>query len=160
MKSSGKTAEEARALAAPVAESLGYFIWDVEYIKEGTEWFLRTTIDSENGIGIEDCEKMSRAMDPVLDEADIIEGSYRLEISSPGIERELRRDAHFEKCIGQKIKIKLIRPLDGQREFKGTLESFDNGEISVRFDDGSGIIINKKEASYIKLDDFGGELNG
>ena len=101
---------------------------------------------------------MSHALDKPLDDEDPIEQSYCLEVSSPGVERELRRDAHFEKCIGQKIKIKLIRPLDGQREFAGTLEGYDNGEISVRFDDGSGIIINKKEASYIKLDDFGGEF--
>ena len=131
MKSSGKTAEEARALAEPVAEALGYFIWDVEYVKEGTEWFLRITIDSENGIDIEDCEKMSHAMDPVLDEADIIEGSYRLEISSPGIEREIKNDFHLAKCMGETVQIKLYTPIDGSKTVTGTLEGYSENSVTV-----------------------------
>lgn len=131
MKSSGKTAEEARALAEPVAEALGYFIWDVEYVKEGTEWFLRITIDSEDGIDIEDCEKMSHAMDPVLDEADIIEGSYRLEISSPGIEREIKNDFHLSKCMGEKVQVKLYTQINGSKTVIGTLDGYSEECVTV-----------------------------
>ena len=103
---------------------------------------------------------MSHALDKPLDDADPIEQSYCLEVSSPGIERDLKRDSHFEECIGKKIKIKLIRPLDGQREFSGILEEYEGGNVHISFADGSGLVINKKETSYIKLDDFGGENNG
>ena len=155
----GNTVRKVWEIAEPLAKNLGLELWDIRFEKEGANWYLRVFIDKDGGVSIDDCVDMSHALDKPLDDEDPIEQSYCLEVSSPGVERELRRDAHFEKCIGQKIKIKLIRPLDGQREFAGTLEGYDNGEISVRFDDGSGIIIiNKKEASYIKLDDFGGEF--
>lgn len=156
----GNTVRKVWEIAEPLAKNLGLELWDIRFEKEGANWYLRVFIDKDGGVSIDDCVDMSHALDKPLDDEDPIEQSYCLEVSSPGVERELRRDAHFEKCIGQKIKVKLIRPLDGQREFSGALEGYDNGEISVRFDDGSGIIINKKEASYIKLDDFGGELNG
>ena len=154
----GNTVRKVWEIAEPLAKNLGLELWDIRFEKEGANWYLRVFIDKDGGVSIDDCVDMSHALDKPLDDEDPIEQSYCLEVSSPGVERELRRDAHFEKCIGQKIKIKLIRPLDGQREFAGTLEGYDNGEISVRFDDGSGIIINKKEASHIKLDDFGGEF--
>ena len=154
----GNTVRKVWEIAEPLAKNLGLELWDIRFEKEGANWDLRVFIDKDGGVSIDDCVDMSHALDKPLDDEDPIEQSYCLEVSSPGVERELRRDAHFEKCIGQKIKIKLIRPLDGQREFAGTLEGYDNGEISVRFDDGSGIIINKKEASHIKLDDFGGEF--
>ena len=99
---------------------------------------------------------MSHAIDKPLDEADPIEQSYCLEVSSPGLERDLKRDAHFEKCLGEKIIVKLIRPVEGQREFKGILESYDNGNFELTTEDGTKLMINKKEASYVKLDDFGG----
>lgn len=97
-KSSGGIAAAVTKLAEPLAEELGYFLWDVEYVKEGSEMYLRITIDSEEGITIEDCEKMHRAIDPILDEADPIDEAYHLEISSPGIERELKNDMHVEAC--------------------------------------------------------------
>lgn len=108
-----------------VGASLGYTIWDLEYVKEGTEWFLRITIDSENGIDIDDCEKMSRAIDPKLDEIDIIEDAYSLQVSSPGIERDIKTDAHLEKCKGEDVRVKLFAPIDGKKEIIGELESYD-----------------------------------
>jgi ribosome maturation factor RimP len=97
---------------------------------------------------------MSRAIDKPLDEADPIEQSYCLEVSSPGVERELTRDAHFEVCKGEKIMVKFIRAVDGVREFKGVLEDFDGKAVTMRLEDGSAMSFEKKETSYIKLDDF------
>lgn len=152
----GNTVNTVWEIAEPIAQSLGLEIWDVRFEKEGADWFLRIFIDKEGGVSIDDCVDMSHAIDKPLDEADPIEQSYCLEVSSPGLERDLKRDAHFEKSLGEKIMVKLIRPVDGQREFKGTLESYDNGNFELLSEDGTKLMINKKETSYVKLDDFGG----
>lgn len=131
-KKGGNIAETVRGLVTPVAEELGYFIWDVEYVREGSQWYLRITIDSEDGIGIEDCEKMHRAIDPILDEADPIEDSYHLEVSSPGIERELKNDMHIEACEGWDVEVKLYAPLDGAKVFRGVLLGLtEDGKIAI-----------------------------
>lgn len=153
----GSTVNTVWEIAEPIANSLGYELWDVRFEKEGANWYLRIFIDKEDGISINDCVDMSHAIDKPLDEADPIEQSYCLEVCSPGLERDLKRDSHFEKCIGEKIMVKLIRPVDGQREFKGTLESYDNGNFELLLEEGTKLMINKKETSYVKLDDFGGE---
>lgn len=153
----GSTVNTVWEIAEPIANSLGYELWDVRFEKEGTNWYLRIFIDKEDGISINDCVDMSHAIDKPLDEADPIEQSYCLEVCSPGLERDLKRDSHFEKCIGEKIMVKLIRPVDGQREFKGKLESYDNGNFELLLEEGTKLMINKKETSYVKLDDFGGE---
>lgn len=152
----GNTVSAVWEIAEPIAKSLGYELWDVRFEKEGANWYLRIFIDKEDGISINDCVDMSHAIDKPLDEADPIEQSYCLEVCSPGLERDLKRDAHFEKSIGKKIMVKLIRPVDGQREFKGTLESYDNGNFELMLEEGTKLMINKKETSYVKLDDFGG----
>ena len=152
----GNTVNAVWEIAEPIANGLGYELWDVRFEKEGANWYLRIFIDKEDGISINDCVDMSHAIDKPLDEADPIEQSYCLEVCSPGLERDLKRDAHFEKSIGKKIMVKLIRPVDGQREFKGTLESYDNGNFELLVEDGTKLMINKKETSYVKLDDFGG----
>lgn len=131
MKSAKNIASEVEALITPVAEELGYYIWDVSYVKEGTEWFLRITIDSENGIDIEDCEKMSRAIDPLLDEADPIEDAYRLEVSSPGVEREIKTDFHMTKCLGETVEVKLYAPLDGKKSVVGELKEFNDENVTI-----------------------------
>ena len=114
----------------PIATELGLTLWDVEFVKEGARRILRVTIDSENGVTIEDCERMHRAIDPVLDEMDPIETSYDLEVSSPGIERELRTDAHIEASIGEVVELRLFAPLEGQKRFEGVLSGRgENGEI-------------------------------
>ena len=118
-------------LIAPVSEELGYFLWDVEFVKEGARQILRVTIDSEEGINIDDCEKMHRAIDPVLDEADPIETAYYLEVSSPGIERELRTDAHILACIGETVELKLYAPVDGTKAFSGTLAGLEDGKLLI-----------------------------
>ena len=130
-------------IAQPIAESLGLELWDVRFEKEGADWFLRVFIDKDGGVSIDDCVDMSHALDKPLDDADPIEQSYCLEVCSPGLERNLKRDSHFEKCIGKPIQVKLIRPLEGSREYKGTLESYDNGNFELLTQDGAKLVINK-----------------
>lgn len=158
MAKGGNTVAAVRAIAEPIAKQLGLSIWDIRFLKEGTTWYLRIFIDKDGGVSIDDCVEMTRAINKPLDEADPIEQAYCLEVSSPGIERELTRDEHFLKCIGQNIKIKTIRPVDGKREFKGVLESYDDGNIGFRCEDGSGLVFSKKEVSFVKLDDFPDEF--
>ncbi len=130
MKNSVKNiASAVKALISPTAEELGYLLWDVEYVKEGTRMILRVTIDSENGISIDDCEKMHRAIDPILDEADPIEGAYYLEVSSPGIERDLRTDEHIRYCEGCKAEVRLYAPVDGAKSFVGILGAYDGETV-------------------------------
>lgn len=150
------TVETVRQLVTPYAEELGLSIWDIRFVKEGADWFLRIFIDKEGGVGIDDCVDFSHAIDKPLDDADPIEQSYCLEVSSPGLERELSRPEHFEKCVGRSVMVRLIRPIDGQRDFVGTLESFDEGNITVVTDDGFGFTFVKKEASWVKLNDYEG----
>ena len=129
-KKSGSIAEVVTALAQPIADELGYALWDVEYVREGADYYLRITIDSDEGITIDDCERFSRAIDPVLDEADPITDSYHLEVSSPGIERELKTAAHMAACEGEQVEARLFAPLNGSRVHRGTLIGLnDAGEI-------------------------------
>ena len=114
-------AQTVTELAEPIAKELGYILWDVEFVREGSRRILRITIDSEEGITVDDCEKMHRAMDPVLDEADPIEEAYYLEVSSPGIERDLRTDEHIFYCVGADVEVRLYAPRDGSKVFCGEL---------------------------------------
>ncbi len=136
-KGAGGVVGAVRKIAEPLAEELGYFLWDVEYVKEGADMYLRITIDSEDGIVIEDCEKMHRAIDPLLDEADPIEGAYHLEISSPGIERELKTDMHICACEGWDVEVRLYAPVDGAKSYLGELQGLDeDGSIVISTVDG------------------------
>jgi ribosome maturation factor RimP len=143
-------------LAEPIAKDLGLILWDVRFQKEGANWFLRIFIDKEGGVNIDDCVNMSHALDGPLDELDPIEQSYSLQVSSPGIERELTRDFHFEQNIGEKVMVRFIHAYEGKRDYKGVLIDYDNGMVTIELDDEIGLGFNKKEASYVKLDDFGG----
>ncbi|MBQ7218085.1 MAG: ribosome maturation factor RimP [Ruminococcus sp.] len=152
-KNTVSTVEE---IARPIADELGLRIWDVRYLKEGSQWFLRVFIDKDGGVDINDCERMSRALDEPLDQADPIDGEYILEVSSPGIERELVRPEHFAAFIGADIMVKMIRPIDGiGKEFKGVLTDYADGAVTITDHSGENTVtINKKDAAYIKLDDF------
>ena len=121
MAKSGSVAETVRALAEPIAEELGVWIWDVEFVKEGARRVLRITIDSEEGVGIDDCENLHRAIDPILDEADPIEEQYYLEVSSPGLERELKSEDHIYACEGWDVEVRLYAPIDGTKIYRGVL---------------------------------------
>ena len=134
MKTNGNKniASTVLTLVTPVAEEMGYYIWDVEFVKEGADKYLRITLDNEEGITIEDCEKFHRAIDPVLDEADPISEAYILEVSSPGIERELKTAAHVEACEGWDVEVKLYAPKNGSKMFRGVLCGYDeNGGIEI-----------------------------
>lgn len=154
MAKGGNTVKIVWDIVEPLAEELGLSIWDVRFLKEGSQWYLRVFIDKEGGVGIDDCVNLSHAIDGPIDEANPIEQAYILEVSSPGVERDLVRDEHFLSNIGEKIKVKMIRPVDGKREFSGVLENYDNGNITIRLEDESGFTFTKKEASFVKLDDF------
>lgn len=142
-------------LAEPIANNLGLDIWDIKFVKEGSGYYLRIFIDSENGITIEDCESMSRAIDKPLDELDPISQNYCLEVCSPGIERELTRNEHFERFIGHKIIVRLIRPLnDKTRQLNGSLLSFNKEEIKISDSNDKCFSILRKDIAFVKLDDF------
>lgn len=141
--------ETVREAILPTVEELGYRIWDITYTKIGADYHLEITIDSDNGIEISDCEKVHRAIDPILDEVDPIEGFYYLEVSSPGVERELRTDEHIAASLGEKVEIKLFAPKDGIKSAVGILESYEDGVITVTAED-SSLSFKKEEVSKIK----------
>ena len=149
------TVDAVREIVAPIAQDLGLELWDVRFLKEGTQWYLRIFIDKQGGVGIEDCENLSRAIDKPLDEKDPISQSYCLEVCSPGIERELVNKEHFDKFMGNSVKVKLIRPNEsGEREFIAQLIGIKNNEIELKKQDEEIIKIKKKDTVYIKLNDF------
>lgn len=150
----GKVETKVLEIAEPIARDLGLSIWDIDFVKEGADHYLRIYIDKEGGVGIDDCVDMSHAIDGPLDDADPIDVSYTLEVSSPGAERSLKTDAHFMAYIGEKVMVKLIRPVDGEREFRGILKGYDKGQVVFESNEGKSLSFNKKEASYIKVDDF------
>ena len=112
-------------------EELGYLLWDVEYGKEGADWHLTVTIDKADGITIEDCERVHRAIDPLLDEADPIEDAYYLNVSSPGIERVLRTDAHLAASIGARVALRFFSAVDGQKSATGVLTAADGESVTL-----------------------------
>lgn len=139
-------------IAKPIAQNLGLEVWDVKFLKEGQNWYLRVFIDKPQGISIEDCEKMSHGLDEPLDILDPIEQSYFLEVCSPGIERELSKDSHLEKFIGYQITVKLIRPNEnGEKFLLGKLVKFDKCSIIIELSDKCTIEIPRKNISRINL---------
>lgn len=145
------TTAAARELLEPHIHELGYELWDSEYVKEGSEWYLRITIDKPEGIFIDDCEKVHRVIDPILDEADLIEGAYRLEVSSPGIERELRTDRHFISSIGKEITLKLFTAYKGVKILRGFLRSYEEGIIILSVSDSDSIRIERTAVSRANI---------
>lgn len=126
-----KVTETVAALAAPIVEGAGCSLWDVEYVKEAGEWFLRVYIDKESGVSIDDCESVSRPLSDLLDEADPIEGSYTFEVSSAGADRVLKKPEHFEQFMGAEVEVKLYRPRDGRKEFVGLLRGYEDGAVTL-----------------------------
>ena len=126
-----KVTDVVAALAAPIVEQAGCTLWDVEYVKEAGEWFLRVYIDREGGVDISHCEAVSRPLSDLLDEADPIQSSYTFEVSSAGLDRVLRKEEHFAACMGQQVDVKLYRPLNGRKEYTGTLKGYADGNVTV-----------------------------
>ena len=132
------TAEKIRELTELEINRLGYSIWDVDYFKVGNERHLEITIDSEKGIDLSDCEKVHRAVETIIDEADPIEESYYLDISSPGLERNIRTPDHFRKCIGSEVELKLFTQVEGKKSIVGTLTEYSETEDEVAVTDKGG----------------------
>lgn len=154
MAAKTNTVTRVREIIEPYAKELGLEIWDIKFAKEGTDWYLRIFIDKEGGVSIDDCVDLTHAVTKPLDDADPISQSYILEVSSPGVERELTRDEHFEKYIGSPVMLRLIRPVDNVRDFNGVLTKYENSVAEITSQDGKILSVNKKDAVYIKLDDF------
>ena len=157
-KPRGSVAESVRELAQPIAASLGLDLWDVRYVKEGADWFLRIFIDKPEGVGIDDCTAMHHAVDAPLDELDPIPQSYTLEICSPGINRQLTRPEHFEAFIGAPVRVRLIRPLeDGTKTLSGELYDYtEEGAVVLKMDEETACTVEKKEIVSVCVadDDF------
>ena len=140
--------ETVRDAVSPIITELGYEIWDITYAKVGADYHLEITIDSPNGINIEDCEKVHRAIDPILDECDPIEGFYYLDVSSPGVERELRTEHHISHSVGEKVRAKLFTAKDGKRVVTGILTAFTDGKLTITEESGE-IILTPSEISKL-----------
>ena len=141
-------------LVQPIADDMGYVIWDVEFVREGAVWYLRITLDSDEGISIDDCEKFHRAIDAPLDEADYIEQAYTLEVSSPGIERELKYPWHFTVFVGEDLNVKLYAPLPeagGAKSVRGILSSYDEDEdiLHLTLQDGTELALPRAKAAAV-----------
>lgn len=144
-----KIEEKVEQLVKNPIEKLGYSLYDVEYVKEGPEYYLRIYIDKESGIDLNDCEKVSNEINEILDKADYIKEQYYLEVSSPGIERKLRKDKHLEQNISKNVEIKLFKKdNNGKKEYTGKLKAFNQEEIIIETD--KEIAIERKNIAQIK----------
>lgn len=137
-------------LARPVVEEEGCSLWDVEYVREAGSWYLRIFIDKEGGVGIDDCERISRRLDPMLDEADPIPDSYVFEVGSAGAERELKRPGDFERFMGSEVEVRLYQPVNGSKTFVGELAGYDRGNVSVTVGSNS-MSFDKSQVALVKL---------
>lgn len=145
-----KITDKVTAIAKPIVEEEGCSLWDVEYVREAGSWYLRIYIDKVGGVNIEDCERISRRLDPVLDEADPIPDSYVFEVGSAGIERELKRPGDFEAFLGSDVEVRLYQPVNGQKSFVGTLLSYDNGTTTIEIG-GKTLSFNKTQTAQVRL---------
>ena len=145
-----KVTDTVTALALPVVEGAGCSLWDVEYVKEAGQWFLRVYIDKEGGVSIDDCEAISRPLSDLLDQADPIEGSYTFEVSSAGADRALKKRSHFAAFLGAEVEVKLYRPREGRKEFVGVLKDFQGGNVTLEID-GNQTVFTKQEIALVLL---------
>jgi len=145
-----KVTELVAELARPIAEANGCELWDVEYVREGSEYFLRLYLDKEGGVDINDCEAVSRAMDPILDEKDPIPTSYHFEVCSAGLERVLKRPGDFARFLGSPITVKLYRPRNGLKEIPCVLKGYNEGKLTVEAGKET-ITFEKSEVAQVRL---------
>ena len=145
-----KITEIVAGFARPVVEEKGCSLWDVEYVREGSDYFLRLYIDKEGGVDITDCEAISRAVDPILDEKDPIQESYHFEVCSAGLERALKRPSDFERFMGSNITVKLYRPRNGLKEIPCVLVGYEDGKVTVQAGKET-ITFEKSEVALVRL---------
>lgn len=147
------TVEKVRELALPLCDELGLFLWDVRFEKEGASWYLRVFIDKDGGVDMDDCEAFTRPFNKILDDADPVAQSYVLEVGSPGLGRDLKRPEHFLACIGDEIRVRTIRPIDGERDFIGILMSFEKNSFVIAQSEEDIVEFKLSDCSYVKLND-------
>ena len=145
-----KVTERVWALAEPVVSAQGCEVWDVEYVREAGQWFLRLYIDKAGGVSIDDCEAVSRALDPILDEADPIPTSYVFEVSSAGAERTLKRPGDFERFTGEQVEVRHYQPVNGAKSHVGLLRGYDNGDVTVEVN-GAERVFKKAQVAQVRL---------
>ena len=145
-----KITETVRQFAESVVQAHGCSLWDVEYVREGADWFLRLYIDKPGGVDINDCEAISRAVDPILDEKDPIPDSYSFEVCSAGLERVLKRPSDFKQFLGSMVLVKLYKPVDGRKEIVGTLTGYEDGAVTITVN-GSPVRFEKNEVALVRL---------
>ncbi len=145
-----KVTELVASFAEPIVKAHGCELWDVEYVREGSEYFLRLYLDKEGGVDINDCEAISRAVDPVLDEKDPVPGSYHFEVCSAGLERALKRPSDFARFMDSAVTVKLYRPRNGLKEIPGILRGYDNGRVTLEAGRET-ITFEKSEVALVRL---------
>ena len=145
-----KVTEIVAELAAPVAAEYGCELWDVEYVREAGQWYLRLYLDKEGGVDILDCENVSRKVSDLLDEVDPIEASYIFEVSSAGADRALKKPEHFRQFLGEQVDVKLYRAREGRKELTGALKAYENGDVTVELP-GGDVTLEKKDVAQVRL---------
>lgn len=143
--------QKAEALAKPIVETRGFELVDVEYVKEAGTWYLRLYIDKEGGITINDCEEVSRLFSDRLDEDDFIEDAYVMEVSSPGLDRPLKKEKDYVRSMGKKVEIRTYRPVEKQKEFCGILSAYDDNSVTITLEDGQNMVFQKADIALIRL---------
>ena len=143
--------QKTEELLLPIVESNGFELVDVEYVKEGGNWYLRAYIDKPGGISVDDCEVVSRAFSDILDEIDYIEDTYIFEVSSPGLGRPLKKEKDFARSIGEEVEIRTYRAIDRQKEFIGILKEYDQDTVTIEYEDETTKTFERSEIALIRL---------
>ncbi len=143
--------QKTEELIMPIIEANNFELVDVEYVKEGSNWYLRAYIDKEGGINVDDCELVSRALSDLLDEHDFISEAYILEVSSPGLLRPLKKDKDFERNLSELVEVKLYKAIDKQKEFEGILKAYTSDTITIELEDGEEKTFNRQETALVRL---------
>ena len=143
--------QKAEALITPILNSMGFELVDVEFVKEAGEWYLRSYIDKEGGITINDCEAVSRLFSETLDEEDFIEESYIMEVSSPGLGRPLKKEKDYKRSMGKELEIRTYKAIDREKEFYGILQAYDDSSVTIETEEGTTRTFDKKDIALIRL---------
>ncbi len=151
MAKENNTEKKVQSIAEPILAENDLELADVEFVKEGPNWYLRVYIDKQGGVTIQDCETVSRALEKKLDEADLIAQAYVLEVSSPGIDRPLKKPEHFQKYAGEVVDIKLYKPFEGKKEYQGELKGLQDGIITILQEDGTELQFEQKQTASVRL---------
>lgn len=143
--------QKTEAIILPILEKYNFELVDVEYVKEGSNWYLRAYIDKEGGIFVDDCELVHRELGDILDEQDFVEDSYILEVSSPGLGRPLKKDKDFQRNLGEEVEVRTFRKIDKKKEFIGLLRAYDKDTVTIETDDGEVLVFERQDIALIHL---------